>query len=86
MNKEERKIRIHSLKKKNNVLEGSGSKTGVRGREASNVKNKTRKLIVLNEEMMFRNTEIGFKRLNKMEGSGIGVRRTLNTAKSKIIV
>ena len=55
VSKKDKNIRIHSLKKSI-----QGSKT----REASNVKDKGKKMETINE-INFRNTEIGFKRLLK---------------------
>jgi hypothetical protein len=54
--KEQKQIRIHSLKKNN---------LSIRTREASNIKQKKLALNTINNELPFRSTEIGFKRLLK---------------------
>ena len=52
--KQEKQIRIHSLKK---------NSQNVRVREASNVKEKKLALNTIHNELPFRSTEVGFKRL-----------------------
>lgn len=54
--KEQKQIRIHSLKK---------NTSNVRVREASNIKQKKIAITTMNNELPFRSTEIGFKRLLK---------------------
>ena len=54
ISKQEKQIRIHSLKKNSN---------NVRIREASNVKEKKAALNTIHNELPFRSTEVGFKRL-----------------------
>ena len=54
ISKQDKQIRIHSLKK---------NTSGIRLREASNVKEKKVALNTINNELPFRSTELGFKRL-----------------------
>jgi hypothetical protein len=54
ISKQEKQIRIHSLKK---------NTTGSKIREASNIKQKKVALNTINNELPFRSTEVGFKRL-----------------------
>ena len=53
-------------------------------REASNIKEKG-KAIMSNNELLFRNTEIGFKRLLKTNNSQRGAHLMLNSSKNEDI-
>lgn len=58
--KQQKQIRIHSLKKNNQ---------NIRVRQASNIKQKKLAINALNSELPFRSTQIGFKRLLKTNTS-----------------